>query len=81
VDSQTTIQNHLQLQHTLQMGLKDARTDYSLTHEKDADFFEALTKVDLTKGTKIRFRRGDCNITLRCMRVGAEICEWEKVRV
>lgn len=83
MNSQTTIHNHLQLQHVLHMGLMDARYEYIMDQkrERDAGFFEALSLTDLKPGAKVKIRRGDCDITLRCKEVSADTCEWEKVRV
>lgn len=82
MNSQTTIQNHLQLQHVLHQGIHDAPSMYILNREnlRDAEFFKQLARTDLAPGVEIQTRRGDFNVRMKCISVGAEICEWEKVR-
>lgn len=80
MSSQTTIQNHLQLQHVLHQGISGAPVMYILTKERDADFFKKLARADLEPGVVIQIRRGVFDIRMKCVSVGADICEWEKVR-
>lgn len=80
MDSQTTIQNHITMQHTLLMGIPQARDEYLMNPVKDRDFFKALRDVDLEMGAKVKLRRGDFDMTLQCKRIGVDICQWEKVR-
>lgn len=82
MNSQTTIQNHLQLQHVLHQGISHAPAMYILNREnkRDAEFFEKLARTDLEPGIEIQIRRGDFDIRMKCVSVGTDICEWEKVR-
>lgn len=82
MNSQTTIQNHLQLQHVLHQGITGAPATYILNREnlRDAEFFKKLAKTDLATGTVIQIHRGSFDIRMKCVSVGADICEWEKVR-
>lgn len=80
-NKQTTIMNHLSLRHILTMGNPHARYQYILDPEKgmDAGFFKALAKKNLKPGIRVKIRRGDFDIILKCKDVGTETCRWMKL--